>query len=88
MAHHARQPPCNDVRRLQVALGKGDDDRAVLKCCAEIHLPHQAADDPRAVELRAGMFGIERKARDRQSAAALLRLIDGAGKIALEGFRA
>ena len=40
----------------------------------------------RAVELRAGMFGIERKACDRQSAAALLRLVDGAGKVALEGF--
>ena len=53
---------------------------------AEIHLPHQPADDPRAVELRAGMFGIEGKASDRQSAAALLRLVDGAGKVALEGF--
>ena len=74
------------VRRLQVGFGKDHDNRAVFLGGAEIHLPHQAADDPRTVELRAGMFGIERKARDRQSAAALLRLVDGAGKVALEGF--
>ena len=71
MAHHAGQPPRDHVRRLQVGLGEHHDDRAVLLSGAEIHLPHQAADDPRAVELRAGMFGIEGKARDRQSAAAL-----------------
>ena len=87
MAHHARQPPRDRVRRLQVGLGKDDDDRAVFQGGAEIHLPHQAADDPRAVELGAGMFGIEGKARDRQSAAALLRLVDGAGEVALEGCR-
>ena len=87
MAHHAGQSPRDHVRGLQVGLGKDHDDRAVVLHGAEIHLPHQAADDPRAVELRAGMFGIEGKARDRQSAAALLRLIDGAGEIALECFR-
>ena len=69
------------------ALGKHHDNRAVFLNGAEIHLPHQAADNPRAVELRTGMFGIEGKARDGQSAAALLRLIDGAGKIALESVR-
>ena len=86
MAHHARQPSRDGVRRLQVGFGKDHDNRAVFLGGTEIHLPHQAADDPRAVELRAGMFGIERKACDRQSAAALLRLVDGAGKVALEGF--
>ena len=66
---------------------KHHDNRAVFLGGAEIHLPHQAADNPRAVELRAGMLGIERKACDRQAAAALLGLVDGAGKVALEGFR-
>ena len=74
------------VRGLQIGFGEHHDDRAVFVDGAEIHLPHQAADDPRAVELRAGMFGIEREACDRQSAAALLRLVDRAGEVALEGF--
>ena len=87
MAHHARQPPRDGVRRLQVGLGKGDDDRAVFQNRAEIHLPHQPADDARAVELGAGVGGIESEACDRQAAAAFLGLIDGAREIALEGCR-
>ena len=58
-------------------------------CCdgAEIHLPHQPADDPRAVELGARMRGIEGEARHRQSAAARQRLIDRGGEVAVEGSR-
>ena len=63
VAHHARQPPRNRMRGLQVGLGKGDDDRSVVLNGAKVHLPHQPADDPRAVDLRA------RDARDRRQSA-------------------
>ena len=66
-----RKPPRDHMRVAQIGLGERDDDRAIVMRRAEIHLPHQAADDPRAVELGARMRGIEGEARHRQSAAAL-----------------
>ena len=74
------------MRRLQIGLGKGDHHRAVVEHRAEIHLPHQPADDAPAVELGARVGGIERKTCNRKAAAALLGLIDRAGEVALEGF--
>ena len=68
----------------QIGFGEHHDDRSVVLSCAEIHLPHQAAEDPRAVELRARMGRIEGKARHRQTAAARQRLIDRGGEIAVE----
>ena len=73
------------MRVAQIRLGEDDDDGAVVLRGAKIALPHQAADDAGAVELRARMGGIEGKARHRQAAAARLGLVQGGCKIALEG---
>ena len=71
----------------QIGLGEHHDDGSVFLNRAEIHLPHQAAENPRAVELRARVGRIEGKAGHRQSAAARQRLIDGGGEVAVEGGR-
>ena len=68
----------------QIGLGEHHDDRSVVLGGAEIHLPHQAADDPGAVKLRALVVGIEGEARHRQAAAARQRLIDRGGEVAVE----
>ena len=53
----------------QVGIREHHDDRAIGTRGAKVHLAHQAADDPRAVELRARLFAIEGKAGDRKAAA-------------------
>ena len=72
------------MRVAQVGLSEHDDDRAIVLHGAEIHLAHQPGDDPRAVELGAGMGVVEGEACDRQAAAALGRLIDGGREVAVE----
>ena len=69
MAHDAGKPPRDHVGGAQIGLGEYHDDGAIVLGGAEIHLPHQAAENPRAVEPRARMVRIEGKAGDRQSAA-------------------
>ena len=85
VAHHGGEAAGDHVCIAQIRLGEHDDDGAVFLRCAKIALPHQAADDPRAVELGAGMRGIEGKTRDRQSAPARLGLVQGGCEIAIEG---
>src|SRR6266404_2665677 len=72
------------MRGAQVGLRKGHDDGSVLLKSAEIHLPHQPAENSRAVELRTRIACIEREAGERQSAAARERLMNRGCEIALE----
>src|SRR6185437_9949502 len=84
VAHHGCEPARDPVRVTQVGIGKHHDDGAVALHGAEIGLPHQPADDPRAIELCAGIVGCKAEARDREPAAIRKRLADGVRKIAIE----
>ena len=65
VAHHAGNPPRNHMGGAQIGLGEHRGDRAVVLNGAEIHLPHQTAQDPRAVQPGALVGRIEGKAGHR-----------------------
>src|SRR5258708_34243896 len=85
MPHHAAKPPRDHMCGAQITLAEYHDDGSIFLNGAEIHLPHQTAENARAIELRARVVRIEGKASQRQSAASRQRLIDRRCQVAMEG---
>ena len=69
MAYYGGKSARDGVGIAQVGVGEHHDDGAVALDSAEIHLPHQPADDPGTIKLRAGILRIEDEAGDRQTSA-------------------
>ena len=83
--HHARKPLGNHLSLAQPGFGENQHQGSVVMKRGEIHSPHQPADDARGVKPDALGNPVKSKSSHRQFAAARCRLIDGGGKVAIEG---
>ena len=82
---HARDPPRDHVGAAQVGFGESREDGAILLPAGEIDVAHQPAEQARGIDMGAAVGdAFEREARDRERAAAVLGLLNGAVEVAPE----
>src|SRR5262249_49638564 len=84
MLEHAGEPAGHDMRTAPIGLSECCEDRAVLLAAGKVDAADEPAEQPRGIDAGTAVDAVEGEARDRESAASILRLTHRAFQIAPE----
>src|SRR6266581_1042538 len=84
MLEHAGEPARHDMRTAEIGFGECRDNRTVLLAAGEVDVADEPAEQAGSIDAGAAADAVEGEARDRQCAAAILRLMHRALEVAPE----